>query len=187
LCKVVRKIKTFFVDSDGTYRSNISEIKEGSMCQKILYIILTCLVFNTGLIISAVVHSEAPIKVDEQTGRYLDNLGAGQHRQTSVSYHFEQHGSQYSKDSMNQRNNSIEQHGSQYSKDSMNQRNSPRWDAVVFNLRDTSGQRVYLRETKNNRNAPSGTYGSSGRYNQVHNPGEEPENRPVLLVPIKEW
>ncbi len=138
------------------------------MWQKMLCIILTYLVFNTVLIISAVVHSETSVKVDEQTGRYLDNLGAGQYRQTSVSYHFEQH-------------------GSQYSKDSMNQRNSPRWDAVVVNLRDTSGQRVYLRDTKNNRNAPSGTYGSSGRYNQVHNPDEEPDNRPVLLVPIKEW
>ncbi len=157
------------------------------MCQKILYIILTCLVFNTGLIISTVVHSEVPTKIDGQTGRYLDNLGASQHGQTSVSYHFEQHGSQYSQDSMNQRNNPIGQHGSQYSQDSMNQRNSPRWDAVVVNLRDTSGQRVYLRETENNRNAPSGTYGSSSRYNQVHNPDEEPEDRPILLVPITEW
>jgi hypothetical protein len=156
------------------------------MCQKILYIILACLVFNAGLIISAVVHSEVPIKVDGQTGRYLDNLGASQHGQTSVSYHFEPYGSQHSKDSMNQRNNPIGQHGSQHSQDSMNQRNNPRWDAVVVNLRDTSRDRVYL-ESTNNRNIPSGNYRLSSKYKQVHNPNEEPENRPVLLVPIKEW
>ncbi len=156
------------------------------MCQKILYIILTCLVFNTGLIISAVVHSEVPIKVDGQTGRYLDNLGASQHGQTSVSYHFEQHGSQHSKDSMNQRNNPIGQHGSQHSQDSMNQRNNPRLDAVVVNLRDTSRDRVYL-ESTNNRNIPSGNYRLSSKYKQVHNPNEEPDSRPILLVPIKEW
>ena len=78
-------------------RSDVSELEEGFMQQKMLCIMLTCLVFNTGLIISAVVHSEAPIKVDEQTGSYLESLGTGQHRQTSVKYHFEQHGSQYSR------------------------------------------------------------------------------------------
>jgi hypothetical protein len=91
------------------------------MQQKMLCIILTCLVFNTGLIISAVVHSEAPPKVDEQTGSYIESPGASQHRQTSVNYQFEQHGSQHAKDSMNQRNNPM----SQYAKDSMNKRNNP--------------------------------------------------------------
>jgi len=66
---------------------------------------MTCLVLDTGLIISAAVHSEVPTKVDEQTGKYLDSLGTDQHKQTSVNYHFEQHGIQYSKDSMNHRNN----------------------------------------------------------------------------------
>jgi hypothetical protein len=182
------KYKYFFLDGDGTYRNNVSELKEGSVRQKILCIILTCLVFNTGLIFSAVVHSEAPAKVDEETGRYLDNLGASQHGQTSVNYNFEQHGSQYSQDSMNQRNNPVGQHGSQYSQDSMNQRNNPRWDAMVVDLRDTSGKRVYLRESKNNINDPSGSYRSSNRYNQeVDDPHNAPENRPTLLVPIKEW
>lgn len=60
-----------------------------------------CSVFNTGLIISTVVHSEEPIEVvDEKTGKYLENLGSNQHGQLSVDYRFEQHGSQYSKDSM---------------------------------------------------------------------------------------
>jgi hypothetical protein len=177
------KYKYFFLDGDGTYRSNVSELKEGSVRQKILCIILTCLVFNTGLIFSAVVHSEVPIKVDGQTGRYLDNLGASQHGQTSVNYNFEQHGSQHSQDSMNQRNNPIGQYGSQHSQDSMNQRNSPRWDAVVVNLRDTSGRPVYLREIKKNRSTPS----DPSRYNQVNDPHDEPDGRPVLLVPIKEW
>ncbi len=153
------------------------------MWQKILCIILTCLVFNTGLIFSAVVYSEAPARVDEETGRYLDNLGASQHKQTTVNYHFKQHGSQYSQDSMNHRNNSIGQHGSQYSQDSMNQRNSPRWDAVVVNLRDTSGHPVYLRESEKNR----GTISDPSRYNQANNPHDEPDGRAVLLVPIKEW
>ena len=155
------------------------------------------------LVFSAAVHSEAPIEVDEQTGKYLGNLGANQHGQHSVNYRFEQHGSQYSKDSMNmrnnpmsqhskdsmnQRNNPIGQHGSQYSQDSMNQRNNPRWDAVVVDLRDTSRQRVYLRESKNNRNDPSGSYRSSNRYNQeVEDPHNAPDHGPVLLVPIKEW
>jgi hypothetical protein len=136
------------------------------------------------LVFSAVVHSEAPIEVDEQTGKYLGNLGANQHGQHSVNYRFEQHGSQYSKDSMNMRNNSM----SQYSKDSMNKRNNPRWDAVVVDLRDTSRQRVYLRESKNNRNDPSGSYRSSNRYNQeADDPHNAPDHGPVLLVPIKEW
>lgn len=158
------KYKYFFLDGDGTYRSNVSELKGGSVRQKILCIILTCLVFNTGLIFSTVVHSEALTKVDEETGRYLDNLGASQHGQTSVNYNFEQH-------------------GSQHSQDSMNQRNSPRWDAVVVNLRDTSGRPVYLREIKKNRSTPS----DPSRYNQVNDPHDEPDGRPVLLVPIKEW
>ena len=161
LCEIY---KYFFLDGDGTYRSNVSELKEGSVRQKILCIILMCLVFNTGLIISAVVHSEVPIKVDEQTGRYLDNLGASQHGQTSVSYHFEEH-------------------GSQHLRDSMNQRNSPRWDAVVVNLQDTSGRPVYLRESEKYR----GTISDPSRYNQANNPHDEPDGRPVLLVPIKEW
>jgi hypothetical protein len=177
------KYKYFFLDGDGTYRSNVSELKEGSVRQKILCIILTCLVFNTGLIFSAVVHSEAPTRVDEETGQYLDNLGASQHGQTSVNYRFEQHGSQYSQDSKNQRNNPVGQHGSQYSKDSMNQRNSPHWDAVVVDLRDTSGHPVYLRESEKNR----GSLSDPSRCNQANNPHDEPDGRPVLLVPINEW
>jgi hypothetical protein len=144
------------------------------------------LVFNTGLIISAVVHSEAPSKVDGQTERYLDNLGASQHGQTSVSYHFEQHGSQYSKDSMNQRNNPIGQHGSQYSKDSMNQRNSSRWDAVVVNLRDASGQRVYLQDSMNKRNNPGGKYYESVKLDNSASNVTNP-HRTVVTIPIKEW
>jgi len=139
-------------------------------------------VFNTGLIISAVVHSETTIKVDEQTGSYLEGLGASQHRQTSVKYHFEQHGSQYAKDSMNQRNNPT----SQYAKDSMNHRNSPRWDALVVNLNDPSMKRMYLQDSMNKRNNPGGKY-----YESVK-PGYPASNvtgphRTVVTIPVKEW
>ena len=137
------------------------------MRQKMLCIILTCLVFNTGLIISAVVHSEAPIKADEQTGNYLESLGAGQHRQTSVKYNFEQH-------------------GSQYAKDSMNQRNSPRYDALVVNLNDPSMKRMYLQDSRNKRNNPG------GRYYESVKPGYPASNvtgpqRTIVTIPIKEW
>jgi hypothetical protein len=137
------------------------------MQQKMLCIILTCLVFNTGLIITAVVHSEAPIKVDEQTGSYLESLGTSQHRQTSVKYHFEQH-------------------GSQYSKDSMNHRNSPRWDALVVNLNDPSRKAMYLQDSRNKRNNPGGKY-----YESVK-PGNPASNvtsphRTVVTIPIKQW
>lgn len=81
---------------------------------------------------------------------------------------------------MNTRNNPM----SQYSRDSMNMRNNSRWDAVVVDLRDPSRKRLYLRETKNNRNNLSG---SSRYYNQVNDPHEEPDSDPVLLVPVKEW
>ena len=137
------------------------------MQQKMLCIILTCLVFNTGLIISAVVHSEEPIKVDEQTGSYLESLGASQHRQTSVKYHFEQH-------------------GSQYSKDSMNHRNSPRYNALVVNLNDSSGKAMYLQDSRNKRNNPGGKY-----YESVK-PGNPASNvtgpqRTVVTIPINQW
>jgi hypothetical protein len=137
------------------------------MQQKMLCIILTCLVFNTGLIISAVVHSEAPIKVDEQTGSYLESLGASQHRQTSVKYHFEQH-------------------GSQYSKDSMNHRNSPRYDALVVNINDSSRKVMYLQDSRNKRNNPGGKY-----YESVK-PGNPASNvtsphRTVVMIPINQW
>ena len=137
------------------------------MRQKMLCIILTCLVFNTGLIISAVVHSEAPIKVDEQTGSYLESLGTSQHRQTSVNYHFEKH-------------------GSQYSKDSMNHRNSPRWDALVVNVNDPSRKVMYLQDSRNKRNNPGGKY-----YESVK-PGNPASNvtsphRTVVTIPIKQW
>jgi hypothetical protein len=137
------------------------------MQQKMLCIILTCLVFNTGLIISAVVHSEAPIKVDEQTGSYLESLGASQHRQTSVNYQFEQH-------------------GSQYSKDSMNHRNSPRWDALVVNLNDPSRKVMYLQDSRNKRNNPGGKY-----YESVK-PGNPASNvtsphRTVVTIPVNQW
>ncbi len=137
------------------------------MRQKVLCIILTCLVFNTGLIISAVVHSEAPIKVDEQTGSYLESLGASQHRQTSVKYHFEQH-------------------GGQYSQDSINHRNSPRWDALVVNLNDPSRKVMYLQDSRNKRNNPGGKY-----YESVK-PGNPASNvtsphRTVVTIPIKQW
>ena len=137
------------------------------MQQKMLCIILTCLVFNTGLIISAVVHSEAPIKVDEQTGSYLESLGASQHRQPSVKYHFEQH-------------------GSQYSKDSMNHRNSPRYDALVVNINDSSRKVMYLQDSRNKRNNPGGKY-----YESVK-PGNPASNvtgpqRTVVTIPIKQW
>ena len=125
------------------------------------------MVFNTGLIISAVVHSEAPIKADEQTGNYLESLGASQHRQTSVKYHFEQH-------------------GSQYSKDSMNHRNSPRYDALVVNINDSSRKVMYLQDSRNKRNNPGGKY-----YESVK-PGNPASNvtsphRTVVTIPIKEW
>jgi hypothetical protein len=182
------------------------------MQQKMLCIILTCLVFNTGLIISSVVHSEAPIKVDEQTGSYLESLGTSQHRQTSVKYHFEQHGSQYSKDSINHRNNPMtqysqdsinhrnnpgqhrqtsvkyhfEQHGSQYSQDSMSHRNSPRWDALVVNLNDPSRKVMYLQDSRNKRNNPGGKY-----YESVK-PGNPASNvtsphRTVVTIPVNQW
>ena len=137
------------------------------MWQKMLCIILTCLVFNTGLIISAVVHSEAPIKVDEQTGSYLESLEAGQHRQTSVKYHFEQH-------------------GSQYTKDSMNHRNSPRYNALVVNLNNSSRKAMYLQDSRNKRNNPG------GRYYEPVKPGYPESNvtgpqRTVVTIPIKQW
>ena len=137
------------------------------MRQKMLCIILTCLVFNTGLIISAVVHSEEPIKVDEQTGGYLESIEAGQHRQTSVKYHFEQH-------------------GSQYTKDSMNHRNSPRYNALVVNLNDSSRKAMYLQDSRNKRNNPG------GRYYEPVKPGYPASNvtgpqRTVVTIPIKQW
>jgi hypothetical protein len=149
-------------------RSNVSELKEKFMRQKMLCIILTCLVFNTGLIISAVVHSEAPPKVDEQTGSYIESPGASQHRQTSVKYQFEQHGSQHAKDSMNQRNNPM----SQYSKDSMNKRNNP--------------MSQYAKDSMNKRNNPGGKY-----YESVK-PGNPASNvtgpqRTFVTIPIIEW
>ena len=152
------------------------------MQQKMLCIILTCLVFNTGLIITAVVHSEAPIKVDEQTGNYLESLGASQHRQTSVKYNFEQHGSQYSQDSINHRNNPM----TQYSQDSINHRNSPRWDALVVNLNDPSRKVIYLQDSRNKRNNPGGKY-----YESVK-PGNPASNvtaphRTVVTIPVKQW
>ena len=105
------------------------------MRQRMPCILLTFLVFNTGLIISpAAVHSEGLIKVDDQTGRYLGSLGASQHRQTSVNYHFEQHGNQYSKDSRNYRNSPMGKYGGQYTQDSMNKRNNPvKYDRVIVN------------------------------------------------------
>jgi len=137
------------------------------MRQKILCIMLTCLVFNTGLIISAVVHSEEPIKVDEQTGSYLESIEAGQHRQTSVKYHFEQH-------------------GSQYTQDSMNHRNSPRYNALVVNLNDSSRKAMYLQDSRNKRNNPG------GRYYEPVKPGYPESNvtgpqRTVVTIPIKQW
>ena len=137
------------------------------MRQKMLCIILTCLVFNTGLIISAVVHSAAPIKVDEQTGNYLESLGASQHRQTAVNYHFEQH-------------------GNQYSQDSMNHRNSPHWDALVVNLNDPSRKVMYLQDSRNKRN------NSGGKYYESVKPGNPASNvtsphRTVVTIPIKQW
>ena len=137
------------------------------MRQKMLCIMLTCLVFNTGLIISAVVHSEEPIKVDEQTGSYLESIEAGQHRQTSVKYHFEQH-------------------GSQYTKDSMNHRNSPRYNALVVNLNDSSRKAMYLQDSRNKRNNPG------GRYYEPVKPGYPASNvtgpqRTVVTIPIKQW
>jgi len=125
------------------------------------------LVFNTGLIISAVVHSEEPIKVDEQTGSYLESIEAGQHRQTSVKYHFEQH-------------------GSQYTKDSMNHRNSPRYNALVVNLNDSSRKAMYLQDSRNKRNNPG------GRYYEPVKPGYPASNvtgpqRTVVTIPIKQW
>lgn len=152
------------------------------MRQKRLCIILTCLVFNTGLIISAVVHSEAPIiKADEQTGRYLESLGASQHRQTSVKYHFEQHGSQYAKDSMNQRNAM-----SQYLNDSMNQRNSPRYDALIVNLNDPSMKRIYLQDSRNKRNNPGGRYYESVKLGNPASNVTYP-HRTVVTIPVIQW
>ena len=137
------------------------------MQQKMLCIILTCLVFNTGLIISAVVHSEAPIKADEQTGNYLESLGASQHRQTSVKYHFEQH-------------------GSQYSKDSMNQRNSPRYDALIVNLNDPSMKRIYLQDSRNKRNNPGGKYYESVKLGNPASNVTYP-HRTVVTIPVIQW
>jgi hypothetical protein len=171
------------------------------MRQKMLCIMLTCLVFNTGLIISAVVHSESPIKVDEQTGSYLESLEAGQHRQTSAKYHFEQHGGQYTQDSMNHRNSPrleagqhrqtsvkyhFEQHGSQYTQDSMNHRNSPRYNALVVNLNNSSRKAMYLQDSRNKRNNPG------GRYYEPVKPGYPESNvtgpqRTVVTIPIKQW
>ena len=137
------------------------------MQQKMLCIILTCLVFNTGLIITAVVHSEAPIKADEQTGNYLESLGASQHRQTSVKYHFEQH-------------------GSQYSKDSMNQRNSPRYDALIVNLNDPSMKRIYLQDSRNKRNNPGGRYYESVKLGNPASNVTYP-HRTVVTIPVIQW
>ena len=137
------------------------------MRQKMLCIMLTCLVFNTGLIISAVVHSESPIKVDEQTGSYLESLEAGQHRQTSAKYHFKQH-------------------GGQYTQDSMNHRNSPRYNALVVNFSDSSRKAMYLQDSRNKRNNPG------GRYYEPVKPGYPASNvtgpqRTVVTIPIKQW
>ncbi len=154
---------------------------------KTILIILTYLIFNTGLIVSAVVHSEEPIKADEQTGRYLENLGASQHGQTSVKYNFEQHGSQYSKDSMNQRNSPVGQYGSQYSKDSMNQRNSPRWNALVVDVRNPSRKRLYLQDSMNKRNNPGGKYYEPANVD-YYSAGDVTEpQRTIVTMPLKQW
>lgn len=134
---------------------------------KTILIILTYLIFNTGLIISAVVHSEEPIKADEQTGSYLESLGASQHGQTSVKYHFEQH-------------------GSQYSKDSMNQRNSPRWNALVVDVRNPSKKRLYLQDSMNKRNNPGGKYYEPAKVDYSAGDVTDPQ-RTILTLPVKQW
>lgn len=159
------------------------------MQQRMPCILLTCLVFITGLIISsAVVHSETYTKVDAQTGRYLDSLGASQHRQTStsVNYHFEQHGSQYSKDSLNYRNSPLGEHGSQYSKDSMNKRNNPvRYDRVIINP-FVGQKRVYLQDSMNKRNNPGGKYYVPQKLNHPASNVTGPHETAVTIQ-IKDW
>ena len=137
------------------------------MWQKMLCIILTCFVFNSVLIISDVVYSEEPIKADEQTGKYPESLGSGQHRQTSVKYNFEQH-------------------GSQYSKDSMNHRNSPRWNALVVDLSEPSRKRMYLQDSMNKRNNPGGKYYESVKINNPAGNVTDPQ-RTVVTIPVKQW
>ncbi len=87
------------------------------------------------LIVSAVVYSAQPILVDQNTGKYLENLGATQHSQNSVNNPFGQHGNQHLQDSINKRNNSIGRHGNQHLQDSMNKRNNPiRYNAVIVKI-----------------------------------------------------
>lgn len=130
-------------------------------------IILACLVFNTGLIISTVVHSETPIEVDEQTGKYLDGLGASHHGQTSANYHLGQHGSQYLKDSMNHRNNSA------------------KYNALIVNPFVGQG-RVYLQDSMNKRNNPSGKYYEPDKFDNPAINVTSP-HRTIVRIPIKEW
>ena len=158
------------------------------MRQRMPCILLTCLVFNTGLIISsATVHSEALTEVDEQTGRYLDSLGASQPRQTSVNYQFEQHGSQYSQDSMNYRNNPIRNYGSQYSQDSMNKRNNPvRYDRVIVNP-FVGQRRVYLQDSMNKRNNPGGKYYVSQKLNNPESSNVTGPHETAVTIQIKDW
>jgi len=137
------------------------------MQQKMLCIILTCLVFNTGLIITTVVHSEAPIKIDEQAGNYLESIGASQHRQTSVKYDFDQH-------------------GSQYSQDSVNHRNSPRWDALVVNVNDPSRKVMYLQDSRNKRNNTGGKYYESVKSGNPASNVTSP-HRTVVTIPVIQW
>ena len=141
------------------------------------------------LIVSAVVYSAQPILVDQNTGKYLENLGANQHSHNSVNNPFGPHGNQHLQDSISMRNYSITQHGNRHLQDSMNKRNNPvRNDAVIVKVGNPFvGQRkMYLQDSTNKRNNPGGKYYVPVRLDNTASNVTSP-HRTVVKVPLYSW
>ncbi|MEE8254533.1 MAG: hypothetical protein V3S58_02875 [Nitrosomonadaceae bacterium] len=141
------------------------------------------------LVFSALAHSAPPILVDQETGKYLDNLSANQHDQNSVNSPFGQHGNWHLQDSVNKRNNPIARHGDQYLQDSINKRNTPaRYNAVIVKLGNPLvGQgRLYLQDSTNKRNNPSGKYYAPVKLDNTVSNVTNP-HRTVVTVPLYSW
>jgi len=80
---------------------------------KNLYILL----FISICLFATAAHSNPPIIVDRQTGKYLGNLSNNRYDPNSTSNPYGRYGNQYSPDSIN---NPYGQYGSRYSPDSAN-------------------------------------------------------------------
>ena len=141
------------------------------------------------LIVSAVVYSAQPILVDQNTGKYLENLGTNQHSQNSVNNPFGPHGNQHLQDSISMRNYSITRHGNLHLQDSMNKRNNPvRYNAVIVKVGNPLvGQgKMYLQDSTNKRNNPGGKYYVPVKLNNTGSNVTNP-HRTVVKVPLYSW